>query len=46
LALFPFILSNYLPFGAVVIGITIGMFIGNLFKLPENKEAKLYWWEV
>ncbi len=35
-ALAAFVLSNYLPFGAVVIGITIGMFIGNFFKIPEK----------
>ncbi len=35
-ALAAFVLSNYLPIGSVVIGITIGMFIGNFFKIPEK----------
>ncbi len=34
-AFIAFVLSHYLPVGAVVIGITLGMLIGNLFKLPE-----------
>ncbi len=35
-AVLSFYLSEWLPFGAVVIGITLGMIFGNLFKLPNR----------
>ena len=35
-AVISFFLSSWLPVGAVVVGISLGMLIGNLVKLPEN----------
>jgi len=36
LAVIAWYLSTFLPFGSVVIGITLGMLIGNLLRLPKN----------